>query len=337
MSNIPEILLHRVIVNGLRMVRENPKILDNLFPNLDQKDLKNVKDFFLNNSIEFFVNFPKAETLKVPAIIMHMQAENEAQGFLNDVLGVRPGYQMDEFLGSAAPPNGPVSTLSGPNPRIVWDIQVVDSHYNEEANITTVQWDTVHNEEIVEAFRNRPADSYTVTISEGSGVGQSRSIIALRNNSLDISGTFDPQLDSSSFLDIRRTADEAAVDGQPSRVFREDDYNLLGRGANYETQYQFGIYAGSQYEVVFLYSILKAILLSQRTYLEAQNIQGLTITGSDFAPKGEYLPDLVYSRSLNVRFTYTFQFVEELQDISRIFVNLTSCGDVTLSSFEINI
>lgn len=337
MSNIPEILLHRVVVNGLRRVRENPKLLDNLFPNLDQRDLKGVKDFFLNNSIEFFVNFPKAETIKVPAIIMHMQSENESQGFMNDVLGVRPGYNMDEFLGSENPPNGPISTLGGPNPRIVWDIQVDRAIYDETANTTTVYWDASHSEEIVDTFRNRPADSYTVFISEGSGAGQSHSIVALRNNSLDISGVFDPQLDSSSFLDIRRTADEAAVDGQPSRVFREDNYDYLGRGANYETQYQFGIYAGTQYEVVFLYSILKAILLSQRTYLEAQNIQGLTITGSDYSPKGEYLPDLVYSRAMNVKFTYTFQFVEELQAINLISVNLTSCDGTTLSTFDIEI
>lgn len=336
MSNIPEILLHRVVVNGIRKVRENPKILDNLFPNLDQRDLKNVKDFFLSSSIEFAVNYPKAETLKLPAIIMRMQSENESQGFLNDVLGVRPGYEMNEFLGSDITPS-PITTVGGNHARLVWDISVLETRYTHSSNTTTVFWDPSHNEEIIESFKGRPSESYNVTVSKGTGSGQTRTIIALRNNSLDISGTFDPQLDSSSFLDIRRTSDELTVDGQPSRVFEEDNYNYLGRGANYETQYQFGIYAGSQYEVVFLYSILKAILLSQRNYLEAQNIQALTITGSDYAPKGEYLPDLVYTRAMNVRFTYTFSFVEELENISLISVNLTSCDGTLMQNFEITI
>ena len=51
---------------------------------------------------------------------------------------------------------------------------------------------------------------------------------------------------------------------------------------------------------------------------ENQGIQALSLSGSEFSPGNEYLPNVSYQRALTVKFTYTFSTVVELTTYSEI-------------------
>ena len=96
MSVIPEIVLHNVIVQGLRDIRKDPRILDVVFKNLDQVTLQAVKDSVLNQSINFTVNYPRTGELKTPTIALMLKSERESEMFLNDLMGAPPNYGVPD-------------------------------------------------------------------------------------------------------------------------------------------------------------------------------------------------------------------------------------------------
>jgi hypothetical protein len=57
---------------------------------------------------------------------------------------------------------------------------------------------------------------------------------------------------------------------------------------------------------IFLYAILKAIFVINRTYLEQNGIIDFKIGGTDFVHRSEYLPELAYQRALILEFQHAF-------------------------------
>ena len=149
------------------------------------------------------------------------------------------------------------------------------------------------------------------------------------SNSFDIIGTFGVQLDSTSVVDIRLHEDPSLADGEPSRVYA-DDGSYARKGAYYEVQYHLDILAAQQEQVIYLYYVLKSILISQRNFLEAQGVIGLTIGGSDFARKSDFIPDEVFQRSMTLSFKTEFSFLEVLPQFKTLVFNL--CVDDQNSS-----
>ena len=319
MAVIPEIIFHKVMVNGFRAIRKDPRILDSLFKNMSQKQLDDMKDFVAKNSIDFTINYPRQDTLKVPAIAMILKSENESQTFLGDQMGTYPHYGMpdqdmaiDTLGGHAAS----VSPVSGLPRKILGPLEVASATTNS-LKFSGDSWD-----EIVDLLNDPLPDPMELYVVDGAGEGQVYAITGLSSNSLDIMGTFDPQLDNSSVVDIR-TADKSGLAyGEPSRIYNAGSRNLVRIGSNYETQYQLSVLAGHQDEVIYLYSVLKALLLSQRVFLEDQGIMALQMSGSDFAPRSEFLPNEVFQRVMFLRFVYPFSFIQELEVGSLIQLNI---------------
>lgn len=326
MSNIPETILQQTIINGIRHIRQHPDLLESIFFGQTQEDLARIKDFVLHKNLGFFINYPRNEELSVPCIVMTMQSDNEANGFLGDIASVgAPAFMVSDTLNSGH--GASISDVGGLEPIIIQNIRVDRIDMNCDNNRHIIYWKDDEVPRITAAFANADNGCYTVFVTRGAGAGQVRDISKISNNSLDIKGTFDQQLDSSSYIDIRRT-DEAAVrqGGEPSRSYKVDD-DLLGKGALYDARYKLNVVGGSQYEVIYLYAILKAILLSQRVYLEGNGIHALGVQGSEFAPAGEYLPTPCYGRAMTITFTYLFCYSEPVQTFDLIKVNLTqNCG-----------
>lgn len=322
MSNIPEVTLQTAIVKGLRSLRENPRILDSIFRDQTQAEQTQIKNFFLNKSIDFSMNYPRGEELKVPAIILTMMSDTESDPVIGDFLGMgAPQDMLADTLGSSG---ASISTRSNLNTKLIGNIQV---EYTETDDITgrgVLYWNRTFTPEIIKAVANAPSASYTVFVTNGYGAGQKHVIKQITNNSLDIRGTFDPQLNTTSVIAIRRTEEQEHSDGQPSRSYQEDENNLVLKGSIHEARYKINILGGSSAEVIFLYSALKTILLSQRVYLEDQGLQGLTMQGTEFSPQGDYLPNIVYGRAMTISFKYVFSFVEELPIYSAIEVTVLS-------------
>src|SRR5690606_8629506 len=101
----------------------------------------------------------------------------------------------------------------------------------------------------------------------GAGQGKIYPIVSITSSQLDIEGTFELDLDSTSVVDIRYTEAPEAAYGSPVRAY-EYSSGQLRVGANYDSQYQLDILAGNQEEVIYLYTVLKAILFAQRKFLE---------------------------------------------------------------------
>jgi hypothetical protein len=327
MSVIPEIILHRVLVQGLRGMRQDPRILDALFKNLDQVTLQAIKDTILKETINFTINYPRIEELKTPTIALLLKNEQEAQTFLGDIMGAAPHYQMpdqdlaiDTLGGHAASE----SDLSGLPRKWLGGIQVAEIQYDSVNDITVLFWPESQRDVVSEGLEDFGGiPGLAVYVVDGTGAGQIHTIIDIDRNSLDIEGQFDPQLDSSSLVDIRFTDDTGLAVGEPSRVYPAGATNLYRRGANYDVQYQLSVIAGHQDEVLYLYSVLKAILFSQKYFMEDQGLFALKISGSDFAPRTEYLPNDVFQRVMILQFTYPFSFLEEIESYEQIEASLT--------------
>lgn len=342
MSIIPEVILHNVIVRGLREIRRDPRILDVLFKNLDQQTLQAIKDSVLNQAINFTVNYPRISELKTPTIALLLKTEREAEVFLGDMMGASPNYgvpDQEHTIDTLGGHGGSVTDLQGLPTKVIGGIRPAQLEIDEVANITTVTFLESQREDIATIlgkFAKLPC--LRLYVASGTGAGQIFTILRMDSISLDIEGTFDPQLDNSSVLDVRLAEDTGLAIGEPSRVYPAGATNLYRRGANFSVQYQLNVLAGSQDEAIYLYTILKSLLFSQKMFMEQQGIMALKVSGSDFAPRTEFLPNEIFQRVLNIEFIYPFSFLQEQDTASQIQLTLSAdnannggtCGEITI-------
>jgi len=316
---IPEIILQKAVVGGLQALKADPRMIDVLFKNVSQRMLADIKAYMLNTSIDWSVNYPRKEQLNVPAIVLILRGETEAQTFLGDHMGSSPENDTpdpDMMIDTLGGHGASISDLSGmEGPPVVQGLQI------DTATATTITIADSSVDEYQPVFMAMlEGNTYLVYVVSGTGAGQIRTIANVSANSLDITAPLDVLLDSTSVIDIREIS-TTYTEGEPSRVF--DSSSAYKRvGVHYSTQYQLQILAGHQDEVMYLYSIIKALLLSQRVFLEGQGIMVLKLSGSDFAPRGEYLPSDVFMRVLNLEFTYAFSVLEELEVATSFQVNI---------------
>lgn len=325
MAVLPEVILQRAIIQGLRQVREDPRILDAIFRNLHQDQLVEVKNYILNNTINFSINFPRQE-VRLPSIVMVLKNESEAETFLGDVMGLGPDQDIsyDTLSGHGAS----VSGSSGLPSKIAGPLEIAS-----QASPSRVLF-SADASDIVSDLLKDPVPSMKAYVVLGTGAGKVYDVIAISPIGLDIEGTFEPQLDNTSVIDLRVAFDPELADGEPSRVYGANSSNLLRKGVNYDTVYQVHVIAKQQEHVLYLYSVLKALFLMQRKYLEGQGIMALKISGSDFAPRTEFLPTEVFQRMMTLQFTYPFSFIEELETFEKFNVGLlaASCGGYTVGA-----
>lgn len=328
MSVIPEVILHRALIEGIRAVRKDNRILDALFKNLDQDTLNAMKRFINENSIQLSLNYPREDALKVPALILLLKSEQEAQTFLGDVMGAAPYYDMpdqDLTVDTLGGHGAATSTTSGLPRKLLGPLRVASMSYDAECDMTRVILNASHTNDITSLLQQPVPSSDLYTVG-GFGAGQVGKILAIKSPlTIDIDGQFDPQLDSSSLVDIRIADDPGLAVGEPSRVYPAGATNLLRKGANYDTQYQLSVIAGHQDEVLYLYTIVKALLFSQKKFMESQGLMALKISGADYAPRTEYLPNEVFQRVMMLNFTYPFSFLEEIETFNNIEISIGGC------------
>lgn len=314
MSVIPEIILQRAIVDGFGAVRKDPRIVNMLFKNLPLAQQEAIKRYISDQLINFSINYPRAEIV-APAIVMTLKSENESQEFLNDLMGTAPNYDMPDQDMEYDTLGGDAASVSGPEglPELVCGPLNVAATLPGHTSITFQEDSQTAIDETFSVKSNwSPVNLHVV---RGRGAGAVYPIESITSSQLDIRGTFALDLDSSSVVDIRYTSAPEAAYGTPVRAY-ESSTGQRRIGANYDTQYQLEILAGNQEEVIYLYTVLKAILFSQRTFLEAQGIMGLKLSGSDLSPRTEGLATELFSRFMTLQFTYDFSFIVE-QDVAR--------------------
>jgi hypothetical protein len=328
MSAIPEVIIQRALINGFRSMREDPRILDTIFCHLNQTQLVDLKKFLLETPVDFNINFPRKD-LVLPSLALILKGEGEAQAFLGDVLGDRtilavpdPELSYDTLGGHAAS----VSNTSGLPVKVAGPLRV-----QSQPNANSIIFD--ENEDITSLVHNLldfPVGCLTLYVVEGSGAGKKYNIFRLGSDGLSIIGAFSPELDNTSVVDIRKPEDPELAVGEPSRVYAHDG-SYLRKGVNYEVNYNLHVLAGQQEQLLYLYATVKALLLSQRVFLEGQGVINLKIGGSDFAPRTEFLPNEVFQRMMTLQFVTPFTFLEELQTYKSIQINYWVYDDVIVS------
>ena len=315
---IPEIILQKALIKGFKDMREDPRILDTILRNLNQDQLQQAKNILLNTSIDFSINFPRKEPT-LPLLALILKGEAEAQAFLGDVMGNRtqlsvpmPELSHDTLLGHGAS----VSGSSGLPVKVAGPLSVASQTGSNSILFT----EDVDIEHLSNNLLDFPTGCLKLYVVDGSGVGGVYDIFSLGPETLKIIGAFDPALDSTSVVDIRKPRDPELADGEPSRVYSHDG-SYLRKGVNYEVNYNLHILSGKQEELLYLYAVVKAILLKQRAYIEAQGIINLKIGGSDFAPRTEFLPDEVFQRMMTLQFIAPFDFLEDQETYKSIELN----------------
>jgi hypothetical protein len=308
---LPEIIIQKALAEGFRSIKQDSRLIDVLYKNVPQKTLEQIRTYLMNVQVDCCFNYPRKD-LQVPAIVILLKAESEAEQFLGDYMG--DDVDQDMIYDTADGHGGSVSDLDGLQAAVLQEIATEGSSASE------VFIDVDSLEEYLEVFPELvQGGHYQLYVTKGTGAGQVRDIASFTANSIDITEDFAVLLDSSSFVDIRKTG-EVLTEGEPSRVFATNNF-YERRGVHYKVQYQLQIIAGHQDEVIYLYSIVKALLLSQRPFLEGQGLMVFELAGSDLAPKSEYLPSDVFMRVLNMSFTYPFSYINVLSTPSTIQVN----------------
>lgn len=322
MSTLPEIILQRAIIEGIKGIRSNPKVINMIFKNLPIAQQEAIKSYITETVIDFSINYPRTE-IKAPAIVLMLKSESEAEEFLGDIMGAPPNYDMPDADMDADTLGGnstSVSTMQGLPDLVIGNLNVATMTPQKQAITFTEDSQDLLNETFA-GHSNWP--SMFLYVVSGAGKGKKYRISSISSDQLDIVGTFELDLDSSSVVDLRYEDAPEAAYGSPVRAY-EDNLSQLRIGANYDSQYQLDVIAGNQEEVIYLYTVLKAILFAQRKFLEAQGIMALKISGSDLAPRSELLPDEVFTRSMTVQFHYPFSFIVEQEVAKAIQITLTS-------------
>lgn len=318
MSVLPEVILHRAVIAGFRAMRQDSRVLDGIFRHLNQTQLEAVKKFILETPIEFNINFPR-EDLKVPSLTLILKNEGESEAFIGDIMGDKtdlyvpdPELQISTLGGNAAS----TTDSSGLPVKVAGPLNV-----SQQTDANSLLFDEGEDiTEIVENLLENPPGCLKLYVVEGAGAGQVYTVLRLRPDGVDIEGAFDPQLDDTSVVDIREFDDPELAVGEPSRVYAQDG-SYLRKGVQYNVNYALHVLAGQQEQVIYLYATIKALLLSQRVFLESQGIKNLQIGGTDFAPRSEYLPDEVFQRVMNLSFVYPFSILEEQETFKNIQIN----------------
>lgn len=304
MSVIAEAVLQRALVSGIQAIRNDTRVLHILFKQLTQRQIQSLESFFSNTAINLSVNYPRGE-IPLPSIILLLQSEGETNPLLGDQLdeGSLDILGGDEAFGSNTV--GSTTGMSG-HPTLLAENLAVAS---VTGNKITLASGSIPGFQLLTS-RYDILDTEVVVIA-GAGKGQTKNITAFSQNSLDTDTVFSVNLDNTSILDIRTKGVCSSV-GEPTQVF-DTSGNYRRIGSIYKAQYQVNILAGKQEQVIYLYSIVKAILFSQRSLLEREGLQNLEISGSDLAPRSEYNPDEVFQRVMTLSFTYPFSFLESFE------------------------
>lgn len=310
MSIIPERVFQNEIRAGMKILRTNPRLLASLFGHLTEPEFESIVTFIVKQPITFHINYPRDE-LNLPSLILLMKTENESQGFLGDVLGDEPHYGLPDpqFQADSSDTAESTSTMPGLTPKLFGNLAVVSSAGSGVTVEETAEW-----LELVEDGIGLPAKLHVIA---GTGKGQVATICKIGPTTIDIDAPFDVNLDNTSLVDVRSGDTSEQIVGEPSRALNPNA-RVARIGSNYETQYQLDIVAGHQEQVIYLYTVLQAVFFLRRKSLESQGIQALRISGSDFAPRSEFLPDEVFHRVMNLSFTRTFGMLVELEEINNI-------------------
>lgn len=321
MALVPEHILQGVIVRGINAMRKDARLVDQLFRNVDAEGQRQMRELFRTGvPFDLCLNYPR-EVLKLPGIVIVLRAQDEGQAWLGDSMGAElpeafsyEGGIEGEILGGVAS----ASSIGSEAPLLYGPAYVASG------TTSTVKMSQVLSQD----WRGRNA---TCRIVAGTGTGQIRTITSNTPTVISVQPNWRTAPDSTSVIEVRGNPQEY-IGGQPHRMYNARDPSLWveNRGVYDAMQYQIIVASPNPSMTIYLAMILRAILFLSRNLLEQQGIINLKVASTDLVPRAEYLPDVSYTRALNVSFLSPFSVFQEIADIGReLQIAIESPGVIT--------
>jgi hypothetical protein len=317
MSIIPEMIIQHTLVRGLRLFREDQRMTDMLFRNVDTETLQLIRSFLRDNSVEICLNYPDQD-LKIPAIVILLKNEAESQAFLGDL---QQGAGDQVYFGQVFPTDelegaqtvvgaGSVGPVANAVPMLLQPTQATGG----SATTILAPADTIN---LIDPFESE----VWVVVLEGTAAGDRRKVDSIvpglqpgQGVTIDIEGTFSAIPDTTSIFKLVGPSDSTGVTGAPAKIFAAAD-KVERFGSIFRATYQLDIHGPDQESTIYLYMIVKAILFAANDLLIKQGfLTFIKMSGTDMAPAVDYYPSLVYRRSLSLDFEYAFDIFKEISE-----------------------
>jgi len=338
MSILPELIIQHCLVRGLRTFREKPHLLDMLFRNLTQEELTPIRGFFRDNSIDIAYNYPR-DGLGLPSIVILLKTETESQAFLGQVqqsvedlrrLGGTP-FLEDEISGDQTTLGS--GSLGQVNNRSRMLLQPTTATGGE----TNMIWAPLATTRLIDPFE----EVALLVLMEGTGAGQRRLVVSIvpsqtqNRVEIEVDQNWDVIPDDTTVFRIESIPQGESLTGEPSQLYPIGS-NIERLGEFYKAMYQLDVNGSNQEEAIYLYNVVKAIMIVSRRFLIRQGfLRGVTMSGSDLAPVQEYFPTEAFRRSLTLDFEYPFDVFTEISEAvaSELIINI-SARDLKTSNPE---
>lgn len=324
MSILPEYIIQNALIQGLRLFRENTKLLDMLFRNLTQTELDAVREFMRNKAIELSMNYPD-QGLSLPSIVVTLKNDAETESFLGELQ--QSVEEIKHFTGQPfykEELQGDQTVLgAGSTANVGYQGVLLYPPTTAVGGATNELWAPLEMSKLFDPYE-RPA--YAI-LMEGTGSGQRRLITsvipsAIKNRVIiEVDSAWATIPDATTIFKVVEGDDSEATEGEPSKLFSSTD-NIERLGQLYTATYQLDINGENQETPIFLYNIVKAIFIAVRKYLIKQGLQNLKMSGSDLAPAADYFPTVAFRRSLLLEFVYPFDVYDEISEAVAEEINL---------------
>ena len=95
MSLLPEIIIQKVLVEGIRELRSEPDKVRQLFRNSPQELVDSFSSLLNETSIDITLSYPREDS-QFPCVAIILRGEQESEFFIGDILGA--GYDNDSGL-----------------------------------------------------------------------------------------------------------------------------------------------------------------------------------------------------------------------------------------------
>tara|TARA_R100000664_G_C2752242_1_gene139543 strand:- start:120 stop:1673 length:1554 start_codon:yes stop_codon:yes gene_type:complete len=214
MSIIPEIIIQRALVNGIRQIRSSPWRSDQLFKTVPQTYAREFFNLIKNTPIDITMNYPREDS-QFPCVCILLRAEEETDVFLGDFMS---GGYTDK------------GSLMGTN----------EFFFTDEAT----------------------------------------------------------QPPSTAFGSINSIGEAPRLFDRKERTYKE----VMGSG--FSCSYLLQVMTDDQDFTVFLYHLVRYIVLSNISMLTANGIHQLRLSGTDFLPQASQQPNFIFMRGINMSFLY---------------------------------
>lgn len=292
------------ITRGFQSMRNDSRLIAQLFRNLSTKQVGMIQEFVKREAFDLCLNYPTSQ-IKIPAFVILLKSEKEFQAFLGDSMGIEMPdiFSYEGNAGDNAQVGVASTTTLAGNGQVVYGPAAGFTGTENTIRVSTRAWS-------IDQYMQ--GGVYKIRIVDGTGKGQIRDVTGNSNTMVMVSPPWKTIPDDTSVFEITRENDDLV--GEPWSLYDRNDGALAleRKGGIYDMTYQVQVIGPNPELTVYLSIILKAVLTKERMSLEGQGLMNFALSATDFVPKQEYLPTLAYVRAVNIDFQFLFDTFEQL-------------------------